>query len=146
MQFPKTALLASLTWFTTVLALALPSPASENVALEARNAVIKRGLCTPTGPSVCNFGVENNEPTLSDIEQRVYIFNRYCDVIGYTSTPPSLPYDLYSQLPYTVVITALDRSFSPHIVFKYGGDNIDSNRGGCSCSSCSSGLDAYVEC
>ena len=150
MRFLKAALLAALASFSTTLALTLPEPATGpgpgKAALKKRNAVIKRGLCSPTGPGVCNFGVENVEPTLSDIAQYVYIFDRYCDQIGHVDNPPSLPYNLYSQLRYTVVITALDRSFSPHIAFRYGAGNIDSNRGQCACGGCSSGLAACVEC
>ena len=134
---------ATLAQVTVALALVLPQ---SNGKISTTISTLEKRSCTPTGPGVCNFGLENILPAVSGETQSITIFNNDCEDIGggYIS---DLPMTLDSQLPYAVVITALDATFqNPHIVFRYGSDSIDLNNGGCSCAGCDSGLAACTTC
>ena len=156
MRASKIALLNALLLCTASVGVAVdlmerdPAEDDPNAAsrLAKRAMVIKRGLCTPTGPGVCNFGLENQEPALSDITQNLYIFDRYCDVIGSTYEPDSLPFSFTSQLKYVVVVYEADTltSCCPRIKFAYAGQTIDSANGQCACGGCSDGLAGCESC
>ena len=136
------------TIFTLTSSLAISSPPRSSLSLNDPSLLHKRGLiCSPTGPGVCNFGLENNMPSLSDVTQYFWVSDYTCKVLGYVNSPDGLPYNFYSQLPYVVVVTAADTLLSaPHIAFRYGASSIDSDNGQCACSDCSEDLDACVAC
>jgi hypothetical protein len=99
--------------------------------------VERRGLCTGTGPGVCNLGVAFwlDPTTPNDADDYVFsatIFDRYCNVIGFQDYP-SAGECIFSQLPYAVCLDQLDIE-TQQITFRYAGQTISSNQGECSCT------------
>lgn len=107
--------------------------------------ISKRGLCTPTGPGVCNFGVEVFIPPFSDIEYNAFIYDRACNQIGF-SEDPYVGSCIYSSLPWAVCIRRMQGGPNdPSFAMAYSNTGVDSEHG-CSCSGCSSGLTGATCC
>jgi hypothetical protein len=115
---------------------AMSSPIDTSAAAprdEETANIFKRGLCTGTGPGVCNLGVATwDYPDIPDIVTSVSVFDRWCNRIG-AQPYPTASQCFYSQLPYSVCMDELDAA-SRTIVFRYAGQTISSRNGQCSCS------------
>jgi hypothetical protein len=118
----------------------------QEMSLEARD-IVKRGLCTPTGPGNCNLGLQFYDPYIGknrrdlprDVYQpdlNTYIFDRYCNIIGqYDGMTAGVGMD--SELPWVMVCVAVGGTVtSPTWDFHYSNEDINYVRD-CSCSDCS---------
>lgn len=65
--------------------------------------------CVPHGPGSCNIVAYSYEPGLGACGNQLNIYDRYCNLIGFSEAPPAGD-AVDSQLTYTVVIESFDLS------------------------------------
>jgi hypothetical protein len=91
---------------------------------------VRANWCLSTGPGTCNLNIVGHPVISNDGEKyvetwtRINIFDHACNLIGYLNSPLQ-GIAIYSELPWTVVITEI-RNGERNFAFCYAGTCYDS--------------------